>query len=73
MEKKSRENIMNSLDPDISIKFFDIARAFFGEIPGMSASHSGWDSMTSKLSVPNFSMIFAAVFGPIPFTAPDAR
>ena len=71
--KKSRQNIITARAPDMALKCSEMEAAFFGVIPGTSQSQSGWFEMTSKASVPKRSTIFCAVFGPIPFTAPEAR
>ena len=51
----------------------EIAAAFFGVIPEMSLSHSGWFSITSKVSMPKRLTIFSAVTGPTPFTVREER
>ena len=71
--KKSRQNIMTERAPEMALKFSEMASAFFRVMPGSSASQSGWFEITSKESVPKVSTIFWAVFGPTPFTAPEAR
>ena len=42
-------------------------------MPLTLASSSGSSSMTRKVSAPKRSTMRAAVAGPMPFTAPDAR
>ena len=59
--------------PNCERKHSLISSARFLVTPLMSHSQSGWCSMTSSASAPNFSMIRVAVTGPTPFTAPDER
>ena len=71
--KNSLKNIITERIPASALKFSEISKAVFFVIPEMRASHSGWFSITSKVSSPNSSTIFIARFAPIPFIVPDAR